>query len=247
MDLRIFIPQNWMNVTLRMANRPSPYHASCITDPWEKREHLIWEGQRWDEDRHIRTRAFLKWSSTEYSELSSAFVIFDTHHNLVFLALSMFLSAMNAVREGSLSPLQYPLSQMSLAEIFFPGFNVISTSAKQLLADDSNSTHLLFVCGALLIFIQYTSSYIKDIVRTYFSSCFSPRNGAYLTVDSFDNPRLILWRSVRYGYWLDFSTAICQQCQVLNRSCEVGACSIAKGSFNGYVQMRRYSGIYNKV
>jgi chaperone BCS1 len=75
---------------------------------------------------------------------------------------------MNAFGEGDS---YHSHSQVSLIDILFPGFNLVSASARQLLAGNLDSyTRLLCILGMLVLFTRYAVRYIGELVRSYFSS-----------------------------------------------------------------------------
>ncbi|EEQ86793.2 hypothetical protein RJZ56_007693 [Blastomyces dermatitidis] len=70
---------------------------------------------------------------------------------------------------GSLPIHTFP-SQISIVDIFLPGFTAISASIRQVLAGNLNSAHLLCLCGALLLLARYVYRYLTDIVEIHFTS-----------------------------------------------------------------------------
>jgi chaperone BCS1 len=74
---------------------------------------------------------------------------------------------MNAISgSGSYSP-----SQMSLVDVLFPGFSMASAAAQQLLSGNLDSyTRLLCTIGMFVLFTRYAVRYVRDLVRSYFSS-----------------------------------------------------------------------------
>ena len=74
---------------------------------------------------------------------------------------------MNAINGGSSS---YSPSQLSLIDVIFPRFSVVSSSTTQLLAGNLDSyTRLLCTLGMLVLFTRYVVRYVWDLVRSYFS------------------------------------------------------------------------------
>ncbi|EQL29130.1 hypothetical protein BDFG_08197 [Blastomyces dermatitidis ATCC 26199] len=69
---------------------------------------------------------------------------------------------------GSLPIHTFP-SQISIVDIFLPGFTAISASIRQVLAGNLNSAHLLCLCGALLLLARYVDRYLTDIVEIHFT------------------------------------------------------------------------------
>lgn len=62
-------------------------------------------------------------------------------------------------------------SQMSLIDVIFPGFSMVSTSAHQLLAGNLDSyTQIFCTFGMFVLFTRYAVNYVWRIVRSYFSS-----------------------------------------------------------------------------
>lgn len=73
---------------------------------------------------------------------------------------------MNGISGSGSSPLQ-----MSLGDVFFPGFSMVSASTQQLLAGNMDSyTRLLCTFGMFVLFARYAVRYVWEIVRSYFSS-----------------------------------------------------------------------------
>ena len=63
---------------------------------------------------------------------------------------------MNGISGSGSSPLQ-----MSLSDVFFPGFSMVSASTQQLLASNIDSyTRLLCTFGMFVLFARYTVRYI---------------------------------------------------------------------------------------
>ncbi|KAJ5998010.1 hypothetical protein N7522_009670 [Penicillium canescens] len=63
------------------------------------------------------------------------------------------------------------LSQMSLLDVFFPGLSMASASAQQLLAGNLDSyTRLLCTLGMVVLFTRYAVRYVRELVRSYFTS-----------------------------------------------------------------------------
>jgi chaperone BCS1 len=89
---------------------------------------------------------------------------------------------MNAINGGSSYSFNSP-SQISLVDVLFPGFSVISASAQQLLAGNLDSyTRLLCTLGMFVLFARYTVRYVWELVRSYFSAYASHYLGITLTV-----------------------------------------------------------------
>lgn len=85
---------------------------------------------------------------------------------------------MNAISGSSSSPFQ-----VSLGDVFFPGFSLVSATAQQLLAGNMDSyTRLLCTFGVFVLFTRYAVRYIWEIVRSYFSSYASRYVEMILTV-----------------------------------------------------------------
>lgn len=62
-------------------------------------------------------------------------------------------------------------SQMSLIDVLFPGFGMVSASAQQLFAGNLDSyTRLLCTVGMFILFTRYAVRYVGELVRSYFSS-----------------------------------------------------------------------------
>ncbi|KAL4862462.1 hypothetical protein BDV12DRAFT_178841 [Aspergillus spectabilis] len=83
---------------------------------------------------------------------------------------------------GSPLPPHYMHSQMSLIEVFFPGFSFISATTQQLLAGNRQfvQLHSIPLCFIILaLFAHYAFSYVSKVARNYFSSYFTPCNCAY--------------------------------------------------------------------
>lgn len=75
---------------------------------------------------------------------------------------------MNAVNGGGS---YHSPSQMSLIDVIFPGFSMVSASAQQLLAGNLDSyTRLLCTLGMFVLFARYAVRYVGELVRSYFSS-----------------------------------------------------------------------------
>jgi chaperone BCS1 len=73
--------------------------------------------------------------------------------------------------------------QMSLLDIIFPGFSMVSASAHQLLAGNLHGyTRLLCTFGVFVLFTRYAVRYVWEIVKSYFSSYTFCDNGMSLTV-----------------------------------------------------------------
>ncbi|KAJ5695362.1 P-loop containing nucleoside triphosphate hydrolase protein [Penicillium solitum] len=73
---------------------------------------------------------------------------------------------MDAINGGGSSPFQ-----MSLIDVIFPGFSMVTASARQLLAGDPDSyTRLLCAFGMFILFARYAVRYVWEIVRSYFTS-----------------------------------------------------------------------------
>jgi chaperone BCS1 len=86
---------------------------------------------------------------------------------------------MNAINGGS----YHGPSQMSLIDVIFPGFSMVSASAHQLLAGNLDSyTRLLCTFGMFVLFARYAVRYVWEIVRSYFSSYASCYDRMSLTV-----------------------------------------------------------------
>lgn len=87
---------------------------------------------------------------------------------------------MNAITGGGS---YHSLSQISLIDVFFPGFSMVSTSAHQLLGGNLDSyTRLLCTFGIFILFARYAVRYVWEIVRSYFSSYASCCDRMSLTV-----------------------------------------------------------------
>ncbi|KXL49183.1 hypothetical protein M433DRAFT_548230 [Acidomyces richmondensis BFW] len=75
---------------------------------------------------------------------------------------------MNAITGGGSN---HSPPQMSLMDVLFPGFSMISASANQLLAGNVDSyTRLLCTFGMFVLFARYAVRYVWEIVRSYFTS-----------------------------------------------------------------------------
>lgn len=121
---------------------------------------------------------------------------------------------MNPINGGGSSPFQ-----MSLIDVIFPGFGMVTASARQLLAGDPDSyTRLLCTFGMFILFARYAVRYVWEIVRSYFSPYTSCYCRVGLTIWSIDNLCLILRRSIRYTCWLDSRPTICPQCPLIDCS-----------------------------
>lgn len=80
---------------------------------------------------------------------------------------------MNANNGGSSYDSHSP--QISLIDIFFPGLSLASAPVQQLLAGNVDSyTRLLCTLGVFVLFTRYAIHYFWELVRSYFSSYFSP-------------------------------------------------------------------------
>ncbi|OJD11466.1 hypothetical protein AJ78_07772 [Emergomyces pasteurianus Ep9510] len=78
---------------------------------------------------------------------------------------------MNAFNSAGSSPIHTAASQISIVDVFFPGFTSIAASVQQLLATDLNSyVHILCFCGMLLFLGRYAVRYLTDLMKTYFTS-----------------------------------------------------------------------------
>ncbi|EDN11259.1 predicted protein [Histoplasma mississippiense (nom. inval.)] len=78
---------------------------------------------------------------------------------------------MNAFNTAGSLPIHTAASQISIVDVFFPGFTGISASIQQLLASDLNSyAHLLCFCSMLLFLGRYAVRYLTDLMETYFTS-----------------------------------------------------------------------------
>lgn len=87
---------------------------------------------------------------------------------------------MNAITGGGSN---HSPPQMSLMDVLFPGFSMISASANQLLAGNVDSyTRLLCTFGMFVLFARYAVRYVWEIVRSYFSSYASRYGRMSLTV-----------------------------------------------------------------
>jgi chaperone BCS1 len=85
---------------------------------------------------------------------------------------------MNGISGSGSSPFQ-----MSLGDVFFPGFSMVSASTQQLLAGNMDSyTRLLCTFGMFVLFARYAVRYVWEIVRSYFSSYASRYDEMSLTV-----------------------------------------------------------------
>ena len=73
---------------------------------------------------------------------------------------------------GASLPIQpIPSHQISIVDVFFPGFAGISVSMQQLLAGNLNSyARLLCFCGMLVFLVRYGYRYLAELVETHFSS-----------------------------------------------------------------------------
>ncbi|EDN04061.1 predicted protein [Histoplasma mississippiense (nom. inval.)] len=78
---------------------------------------------------------------------------------------------MNPFNNAGSLPIHTATSQISIVDVFFPGFTGISVSIQQLLASDLNSyAHLLCFCSMLLFLGRYAVRYLTDLMETYFTS-----------------------------------------------------------------------------
>lgn len=78
---------------------------------------------------------------------------------------------MNAFNSGGSSPIHTAPAQISIMDVFFPGFTGISASMQQLLAGNLNSyAHLMCMCGMFLFLGRYAYRYLTELVEAYFSS-----------------------------------------------------------------------------
>ncbi|KAJ5043551.1 hypothetical protein NUH16_000340 [Penicillium rubens] len=60
---------------------------------------------------------------------------------------------------------------MSLIDVLFPGFGMVSASAQQLFAGNLDSyTRLLCTVGMFILFTRYAVRYVGELVRSYFTS-----------------------------------------------------------------------------
>lgn len=73
------------------------------------------------------------------------------------------------------SPILQTNPQISVLDVFFPGFTGILTLVQQLLAGNLNkSARFLCVCAALALSIKYVYRNLKEIMKAYFSLYVQP-------------------------------------------------------------------------
>ncbi|QSS61743.1 hypothetical protein I7I51_03920, partial [Histoplasma capsulatum] len=95
---------------------------------------------------------------------------------------------MNAFNSGSSSPIHTAPTQISIMDVFFPGFTGITASMQQLLTGNLNSyAHLMCMCGMFLFLGRYAYRYLTELVEAYFKYKkkplrFSPWNGSFFFV-----------------------------------------------------------------
>lgn len=67
-------------------------------------------------------------------------------------------------------PIQPLSQQISIMDVFFPGFSSTFRSTYHLLAGDSDIyIRLLVICGMITFLARYSFRYLKEFVETYFS------------------------------------------------------------------------------
>jgi mitochondrial chaperone BCS1 len=74
---------------------------------------------------------------------------------------------MNAFNGASL--IQPFPSQLSIIDIFFPGFTTVSASARELVNGNISFGRLLCIGGLLIFLAHYTFRYFGELVDRYFS------------------------------------------------------------------------------
>ncbi|EDN02518.1 predicted protein [Histoplasma mississippiense (nom. inval.)] len=80
-------------------------------------------------------------------------------------------SIMNAFNGAGSLPIHTAPSQISIMDVFFPGFTGISASMQQLLAGNLNSyAHLVCMGGMFLFLGRYAYRYMTELVEAYFTS-----------------------------------------------------------------------------
>jgi chaperone BCS1 len=63
-----------------------------------------------------------------------------------------------------------PSHQISIIDVFIPGFSSISATMQQVLAGNMDSyARLLCIVGVLVFLVRYAYRYVKELVETYFS------------------------------------------------------------------------------
>ncbi|KAL2372714.1 hypothetical protein RJ035_001101 [Blastomyces gilchristii] len=78
---------------------------------------------------------------------------------------------MNAFNGAGSLPIHTAPSQISIMDVFFPGFTGISASMQQLLAGNLNSyAHLVCMGGMFLFLGRYAYRYMTELVEAYFTS-----------------------------------------------------------------------------
>jgi chaperone BCS1 len=78
---------------------------------------------------------------------------------------------MDAPNATAFFPIQPTPSQLSIVDVFFPGFGTIISSMQHLLAGNLDIyVRLLGICGMITVLGKYGFCYLMEFVETYFSS-----------------------------------------------------------------------------
>lgn len=77
-------------------------------------------------------------------------------------------------KRGSMFPRNFRSTEeagVSVRGYLFPGFSSLSATVQQLLIGNLNSYARLLCIGRMLVFlVRYAYSYVKELVKTFFSS-----------------------------------------------------------------------------
>jgi mitochondrial chaperone BCS1 len=91
----------------------------------------------------------------------------------------------------SLPSQQVPLNPISIVDIFFPGLTNISAAFLQLQTGNTNGyAQILCICGIVVFLGKYPYNFVKEFVDSHFSSWLLRSGDTFLTVNSFNGPRL---------------------------------------------------------